>query len=69
MINANTNTEMTSMSELPDKDFKATTTKMIQQSITNSLEANEKMENLSGEINTSYNKKQMELIELKTDKF
>ena len=57
------------MLALPDKDFKATTTKMIQESITNSREANEKMENLSEEINTSYNKKQMELIELKTDKF
>ena len=38
------------MLELSGKDFKAAIIKMLQQSITNSLETKEKIENLSKEI-------------------
>ena len=40
------NTKKTEMLEVPDKDFKATVIKM-QFAITNMLETNEKLENLS----------------------
>ena len=40
---------MTIMLGLPDKDFKALITKMLQQEITKSLKMSEKIENLSKE--------------------
>lgn len=42
----NANTEMNMMLELFDKDFKTVVIRMLQQTITNSLETNEKIENL-----------------------
>lgn len=50
---------------LSDKDFKATLIKICQQEITNSLESNEKLQNLSKEIQI-VKKNQMKTIELKT---
>lgn len=41
---------MNRMLELSGKDFKAAITKRLQQSITNSLQTKEKIENLSKEI-------------------
>lgn len=52
------------MLESSDKYFKATTMKMLQQSIPNSPETNEKVEKPQRR-NTTYKKKQMEMIELK----
>ena len=50
---------------LSDKDFKATLIKICQQEFTNSLESNEKLQNLSKEIQI-VKKNQMKTIELKT---
>ena len=42
--------QMNQMVESSDKDFKAAVVKMLQQSVTKSLETNERIRNLSKEI-------------------
>lgn len=58
------NTKINQMLEWSDKDFKTAILKMCEQSIMNSLETNEKIENLNKEIDV-IKKSQMEFIELK----
>ena len=41
---------MTEMLELPDKDFKVTVIKMLQETIVNLFETNEKIKSVSKEI-------------------
>lgn len=55
---------MTEMLKLSDKDFKAVKVKMLQQEIINTLETNEKIENLSKETE-DIKKKQRKVSELK----
>lgn len=55
---------MTEMLKLSDKDFKAVKVKMLQQEIINTLETNEKIENLSKE-REDIKKKQRKVSELK----
>lgn len=41
---------MNQMSELPDEDYKAVIVKMLQPSLTNSLDTNEKLRNINQEL-------------------
>ena len=46
----NASTKMNQMSELPDEDYKAVIVKMLQPSVTNSLDTNEKLRNINQEL-------------------
>ena len=59
----NASTKMNQMSELPDEDYKAVIVKMLQPSLTNSLDTNEKLRNINQELEF-FLKKQMEVREL-----